>query len=303
MKAVALYSLKGGVGKTTAAVHLAHLAARAGRPTLLWDLDAQGAASWVFRVRPGEDSRPKRWLREPSALWQSIRGSDWPGLDVLPADLALAALENALRREEEPAATFSALLAELGKRYERIVLDCPPALSPLVRCALNAVDVLLVPTIPTPLSLRTLAMLYPELKAARRRGLLVLPFFSMVDGRKAIHRQVRSFARGERLGFLSAEVPYSARIENAAVLRRPLTAAAADRNVAEPAAQAFVTLEREIEERLQQGTPGPKLGRARIDEFLRELGRDLGAKPRPEAPPPSTNGAEAHEEDSPLAET
>ena len=54
MKALALYSLKGGVGKTTAAVHLAHLAARAGRTTLLWDLDPQGAGAGFPEVlEPG----------------------------------------------------------------------------------------------------------------------------------------------------------------------------------------------------------------------------------------------------------
>ena len=266
MKTLALYNLKGGVGKTTAAVHLAHLAARAGRPTLLWDLDAQGAASWVFRVRVGEESRPKRWLRERSALWRAIRGSDWPQLDVLPADLSLRALEAALRREDEPEAALAAALAELGARYERIVLDCPPSLSQLVRCALAAVDAVVVPTIPTPLALRTLATLYPELKPARQRGLLVLPFFSMVDARKSIHRSVRAFARSEGLGFLASEVPSSARIESVSVLRRPLTADPAD-----PAAAPFVALQSEIEERLASEAPAPRLGRGRIVEFVQGL--------------------------------
>lgn len=281
MKALALYSLKGGVGKTTAAVHLAHLAARAGRATLLWDLDAQGAASWVFRVRTGAESRPKRWLREPAELWAAIRGSDWPGLDVLPADLSLAGLEAALGREEEPDAVLAEALAQLGARYERIVLDCSPALSRLVRCALAAVDALVVPTIPTPLALRTLATLYPELKAARRDGLLVLPFFSMVDARKAIHREVRAFARREGLGFLATEVPYSARVESVAVLRRPLSASERD-----PAAAPFVALAQEVEERLAGQGAGSKLGRGRIEEYVQGLGR---RRPEPQAWPGGTS--------------
>jgi chromosome partitioning protein len=49
---LATYNIKGGVGKTSAAVNLAYLASRAGAPTLLWDLDPQGASTYLFRVRP-----------------------------------------------------------------------------------------------------------------------------------------------------------------------------------------------------------------------------------------------------------
>ena len=52
MKVLASYNIKGGVGKTSTAVNLAYLAAREGRRTLLWDLDPQGAATYLFRVRP-----------------------------------------------------------------------------------------------------------------------------------------------------------------------------------------------------------------------------------------------------------
>ncbi|HKX71755.1 MAG TPA: AAA family ATPase, partial [Acidimicrobiales bacterium] len=50
MKVVATYNIKGGVGKTSAAVNLAALAAGDGLRTMLWDLDPQGAASFLFRV-------------------------------------------------------------------------------------------------------------------------------------------------------------------------------------------------------------------------------------------------------------
>ena len=62
MKTVALFSIKGGVGKTSAAVNLAHLAARGGARTLLWDLDPQGAASFYLRIRPKLAAGPRRLL-------------------------------------------------------------------------------------------------------------------------------------------------------------------------------------------------------------------------------------------------
>lgn len=266
MKVVALHSLKGGVGKSTAAVHLAHLSARAGRPTLLWDLDGQGAASWIFRVRVKEDAQPKRFFTDPEARWGAIRGSDWPDLDVLPADLSVVKLEDALRREEHPERVFAAALADLCRRYERIVLDCQPSLSPLTRCVFHVADALLVPTLPTALSLRTLATLHAHLKTHRRRGLLVLPFFSMVDLRRAMHRRVREFVRAEELGFLAAEIPCSVHVESAAAERVPLTSVPGH-----PLAPAFEALERELEQRLAAPDFARKLGRSRLEELVRAM--------------------------------
>ena len=61
MKVLATYNIKGGVGKTSTAVNLAYLAAREGRRTLLWDLDPQAAATFLFRVRPGSRGAVARW--------------------------------------------------------------------------------------------------------------------------------------------------------------------------------------------------------------------------------------------------
>ena len=64
MKIIATYNIKGGVGKTATAINLAYLAAREGAPTLVWDLDPQGAASYYFRINPKFDvpAGPHEWL-------------------------------------------------------------------------------------------------------------------------------------------------------------------------------------------------------------------------------------------------
>jgi cellulose biosynthesis protein BcsQ len=75
VKTLATYSIKGGVGKTTAAVNIAYEAARSGVRVLLWDLDPQGAATFFFRVKPFVSGGAKR--REHSSRTstpQIIRG-------------------------------------------------------------------------------------------------------------------------------------------------------------------------------------------------------------------------------------
>ena len=88
MKVVAVYNMKGGVGKTTTAVNLSYLAAAAGQRTLLWDLDPQAASSFAFRVRPRVSGFGKKSLESGHALAAAIKETDYANLDLLPADFA-----------------------------------------------------------------------------------------------------------------------------------------------------------------------------------------------------------------------
>ena len=74
MKIFATYNIKGGVGKTTAAVNLAYLSAADGCRTLLWDLDPQGAASFLLRIKPRVKGGGKALIRGTKALDDAIKG-------------------------------------------------------------------------------------------------------------------------------------------------------------------------------------------------------------------------------------
>ena len=84
MKILATYNIKGGVGKTTAAVNLAYIAALSGHTTLVWDLDPQGASSYYFRVKPKIKGGSKQLIAGKRELDGLIKGTDYENLDLLP---------------------------------------------------------------------------------------------------------------------------------------------------------------------------------------------------------------------------
>jgi cellulose biosynthesis protein BcsQ len=105
-----------------------------------------------------------------------------------------------------------------------LFLDCPPGISLLSENVLRAADVVLVPLLPTPLSVRMLWQLQEFITAAGWTDLKLLPFFSMVDRRKSLHHEVIASTRVEFPGLLATEVPYASEIERMTLRRAPLPA-------------------------------------------------------------------------------
>src|SRR5215471_15733417 len=154
MKAVAVYNMKGGVGKTTTAVNLSYLTAAAGQRVLLWDLDPQAASSFAFRVQPRVEGFGKKSLETGQTLDAAIKETDYGNLDLLPADFAYRKFDRLLGDLGKPERVMGVLLDTLGRAYDVVFLDCPAGFSLLTVGIFGAVDAVLVPTIPTVLSLR-----------------------------------------------------------------------------------------------------------------------------------------------------
>jgi chromosome partitioning protein len=221
VKALATYNIKGGVGKTAAAVNLAYLAARDGRRTLLWDLDPQAAATWTLRVRPRVKGGGKALVRGKTSLDQAARPTEHDNLDLVPADFTYRNLDLALDAAKKPTRRIARLLAPLAEDYDVAFLDCPPGMSLVSENVLHAADVLLVPLIPTTLSVRTLEQL-TGFVAGLDRPPALFPFFSMVDGRKRLHREVIERLRGERSDLAETVIPALSLVEQMAVHQAPL---------------------------------------------------------------------------------
>ena len=98
MKVAATYSIKGGVGKTSTAVNLAFEAARGGARVLVWDLDPQGAATFLFRVRPKVRGGSRGLIGVKGELAPHVRGSDLSPVHVVPADFSVGALPSRAER-------------------------------------------------------------------------------------------------------------------------------------------------------------------------------------------------------------
>lgn len=242
MRIFATYNIKGGVGKTATAVNLAYLSARAGARTLLWDLDPQGAATFYFRVEPRVEGGIKRLLRDgdPDAL---VRGTDFPGLHLLPADFSYRKLDQHLGGGK-PSRALARLLQPLDRRYDHLFLDCAPGITLSAEAVFVASDALLVPVIPTTLSLRTLDQLARHLGKKGPRRLAVLPFFCMVDRRKRLHRDTADRAAGP-FPFLSSQIPYASLVEQMGTRRAPVPAFAPWSQ----AAQSYQDLWQEVQAR------------------------------------------------------
>ena len=89
MITIAVYNLKGGVGKTAAAVNLAAIAASEGENTLLWDLDPQGSTSFYYRVKPKFKGGAKTLVGKGSEILAAVKETEYENLDLIPADLSI----------------------------------------------------------------------------------------------------------------------------------------------------------------------------------------------------------------------
>lgn len=246
MKTLAIYSMKGGVGKTATSVNLAYWAAASGLKTLLIDLDPQGASSFYFRIKPAKKSWGKRFFKAYENLLDNIRASDFEGLDVIPAHLSFRNFDVLLNNLDKRRSRLKTILKGMKSEYDLVILDCPPSIGPLSEAVFSAADQLLVPVIPTTLSERTFKQLLDFFEQKDYPRKKILPFFSMVQQQKSMHKNTQENLRQGKPAFLNTLIPFSADVENMGEYRAPLDVFARSK----PANLAYKDLWQEVESRL-----------------------------------------------------
>ena len=239
---IAVYSVKGGVGKTTLSANLAWCSAHlAGHRSLLWDLDATGGAGFLYGVDARKSKPVDAVFAQSRDPLKQVLHTDYEGLDILPADESIRHLNEQLSQLGKRR-RLAKLVSRLGDEYSRIILDCPPVMNEISAQVIRAADLVIVPLPPSPLSNRAFDLVVQEIKAQGKGHPPILPVLSMLDLRRTLHRQAREANPDWPV------IPYASVVEQGAVRQRPVGAFAPG----SPAAKCFAGLWEAIERKLSR---------------------------------------------------
>jgi len=214
--------MKGGVGKTAAAVNIAYLAAKSDQNTLLIDMDPQASAGFYFRIKAARKHTLKTIIKGGTKIDKNIKATDFKGLDLLPADMSYRNLDIILDDLKKPQKQLKSVLSPLKKEYDYVILDCPPNITLVSENVFRAADVILVPIIPTTLSQITYEKLITFFKESNLRKSKIYAFFSMAEKRKSLHREIMKNLPQQYKRFLNSVIPYNSDVEKMGLEQSPV---------------------------------------------------------------------------------
>ncbi|HEX5730940.1 ParA family protein, partial [Microbacterium sp.] len=206
--------------KTTAAVNLAWEASKQFR-VLLWDLDPQGATTFLLQVKPKVKGGVGALVAGESKVRSVIRATDYDNLDVLPADASYRDLDLVFDHAKKSEQRVAKILEHVDRDYDVVILDCPPGAALVAENAVFSADAVVVPLVPSPLSMRSLEQV-EEIVSASRSKARVVAFLSMVDRRKTLHRHAVEHLPDKHRTVTDVVVPATVQIERMGTERAPV---------------------------------------------------------------------------------
>ena len=222
MKILATYNIKGGVGKTATAINLGFAAANTGLRVLIWDLDPQAAATYYFRIRPKLRGGNRELLSKKRDLRDFVKATNYKNLDLIPAAFTNRYMDKILDDKKQPLHRLARVTRVLRNDYDLLLFDCAPSLSTVAENVFIASDALLVPLIPTPLSIRAYLQLKRYVKKKPEFKIRLIPFFSMVDRRKKLHREVVLDFHKDNSEIMRTFIGYHSEVERMGSYRAPV---------------------------------------------------------------------------------
>ncbi|MCF8284312.1 MAG: AAA family ATPase [Sphingobacteriales bacterium] len=221
MITIAVYNLKGGVGKTATSVNMAALAASEGDRTLLWDLDPQASTSFYYRVKSKVKGGVKSLIGQHSEIIEAVKETEYENLDLIPADLSIRNMDIHLGDQRSSRKKLAESLKDLSAHYDVLFIDAPPGISLLSENLFHAADIILMPMIPTVLSIRSYDMIMEFFNENNLDKNKVFGFFSMYDSRKNMHNDiVEEYTKKKHI--LKTAIPYSSDVERMGIYEAPL---------------------------------------------------------------------------------
>ncbi len=169
MRTLAFTNQKGGTAKTTSAVSVAAALAEAGKKVLLVDLDPQGCATTWCGVPDGGRPVFDALTGGNGSLSDLVSLSAIPGVDVVPATEWLSGVDRAMAGEVGAETLLRKALHHLPKKWDFVLVDCPPSFGLLSVSALVAVREVFVPVEASTLALAGLARLVQTVERVRER--------------------------------------------------------------------------------------------------------------------------------------
>ncbi len=221
MITVALYNLKGGVGKTASCVNFAYLAAKSGYKTLLWDIDPQGSTTFYYKLKPKDAQGIKKLISKDANLDSAILATEYENLEIIAADNSSKSFDIMLEEMKGQKNRLKGILKQLENEYDFVFIDCPPGFSVLSENIFNAADIVLMPIIPTTLSIRTYNMVKDYFKEKALDSAKLMCFFTMVDLRKNMHNEIMEQLYKDKK-FFQNYIPYLSEVEKMGIHRKPI---------------------------------------------------------------------------------
>jgi cellulose biosynthesis protein BcsQ len=222
MIAFALYNLKGGVGKTTSCVNLAYLAAKEGHRVLVWDIDPQSSATFYLRKSEGLNGKANKLWEDPDQFSHLVEATDYENLFIIRGDLRNRNMDVMLSDLEKSKSQFKKMLKTIKNQFDYVFIDCPPVLGLLAENVFRSAHFVLLPLIPTTLSERALSQVNQFFVDHAYDTRKIVPFFTQVDSRKKLHKEIISSFKDKRLKHLRSSIPYSSTVEKMGINQAPI---------------------------------------------------------------------------------